>query len=173
MELSAASDRSGAPADADFRIDRLPANTHLCIDSVGRQHFIFKTNQKRVGLKLDGAQAVLAPVRLLFSTVSMSGVSKAAGEFALLNELLLSGSSKAVSSSKVRSVTRLEFRDALIALDGNCAGATRREIACVIYGHERVAAEWSDPAGVMKDRVKRSLKRGQRLVDGGYRALLR
>ena len=67
---------------------------------------------------------------------------------------------------------RLELRDALIALDGKCAGVTRREIARVIYGHAAVAAQWSDPSGGMKDRVKRSIKRGERLMSGGYRTLL-
>ena len=64
-------------------------------------------------------------------------------------------------------------RTALIGLDGKRAGATRREIARVIYGDTAVAAQWSDPSETMKDRVKRSIKRGERLMNGGYRALLR
>ena len=44
-------------------------------------------------------------------------------------------------------------------MDGKCAGATRREIARVIYGDAAVAADWSNPSRGMKDRVKRSIKR--------------
>lgn len=169
----AVADRAGAPADADFRVDRFPANTHLCIDAVGVQHFIFKTDAKRVGLHVDGALATLGPVRLIFSTVSMSGVSTAIDEFALLTEILFPDAGKTAPKSKSKPVTRIELRDALIALDGKCAGATRREIARVIYGDAAVAAQWSDPTAGMKDRVKRSIKRGQRLMNGGYRTLLR
>ena len=170
--MRAAADRAGVPPDADFRIDRLPANTHLCIDAAGVQHFIFKTSHKRVALQVDGSLTTLGPVRLAFSTISMSGVSKAVGEFALLTEILFPDPGKAAPKSKSQPVTRIELRDALIALDGKCAGVTRREIARVIYGHAAVAAQWSDPSGGMKDRVKRSIKRGERLMNGDYRTLL-
>ena len=151
----------------------MPANTHLCIDAVGAQHFIFKTIQKRVGLRLDGSPAALGPVRLAFSSISLSGVSRAVREFSLLTDILFPDPGKAAPKARAQPTTRLQLRDALIALDGKCAGATRREIARVIYGAAAVAAEWSDPAGVMKDRVKRSIKRGEKLMDGGYRSLLR
>lgn len=169
----AAADRTGVPADVDFRVERLPANTHLCIDAVGGQHFIFKTDTKRIGLHVNGGLATLGPVRLTFSTVGMSGVSKAIDEFALLTEILFPDPGKTAPKAKSRPVTRIELRDALIGLDGKCAGATRREIARVIYGDAAVAAQWSDPSETMKDRVKRSIKRGERLMNGGYRALLR
>jgi hypothetical protein len=123
VELVAAADRGGTPADADFRVDRFPANTHLCIDAVGGQHFIFKTDTKRIGLHVDGALATLGPVRLTFSTVSMSRVSKAIDEFALLTEILFPDPGKAAQKAKSRPVTRIELRDALIGLDGKCAGA--------------------------------------------------
>jgi len=171
--LPAVADRAGAPADADFRVNRLPANTHLCIDAVGGQHFIFKTDTKRIGLHVDGALATLGPVRLTFATVSMIGVSKAIDEFALLTEILFPDPGMAAPKAKSRPVTRIELRDALVALDGKCAGATRREIARVIYGDAAVAAQWADPSETMKDRVKRSIKRGERLMNGGYRTLLR
>ena len=138
--LPAVADRAGAPADADFRVNRLPANTHLCIDAVGGQHFIFKTDTKRIGLHVDGALATLGPVRLTFATVSMIGVSKAIDEFALLTEILFPDPGMAAPKAKSRPVTRIELRDALVALDGKCAGATRREIARVIYGDAAVAA---------------------------------
>ncbi len=173
VELAAMADRAGAAGDADFRLDQVPSNSHLWIDIVGVHHFIFKTSSKRVGLRVDGALATLAPVRLIFSTVGVNGASKAVGEFALLTEVLFPDSGKAAPKFKSQPVTRIEFRDALIALDGKCAGATRREIASVIYGEPAVSAEWSDPSERMKDRVKRSIKRGLRMMNGGYRKLLR
>ena len=173
VEVSAAADRDGAPADADFRTDLLPTNSLLCIDAVGLQHFIFKSSHRRVRLRVDGSLATLGSVRLTFATISLRGVSRAVGEFSLLTEILYPDPAKAAPKAKSQPVTRIEFRDALIALDGKRAGATRREIARVIYGDAAVAAEWSDPTERMKDRVKRSIKRGERLMDGGYRTLLR
>lgn len=171
--MAAVADRGGGSKDVDFFVDQVPPNSHLCIDVVGAQHFIFKTSAKRVGLRVDGSLVTLAPVRLAFSTFGINGVSKAVGEFALLIEILFPDSGKAAPKLKSQPVTRIELRDALIALDGKCAGTTRREIARVIYGEAAVSAEWSYPSARMKDRVKRSIKRGLRLMNGGYRSLLR
>jgi hypothetical protein len=58
------------------------------------------------------------------------------------------------------TVDRQKLRDAVIALDGTKAGATRREIATVIYGTERVRREWDEPTGRLKAVIKRYVQRG-------------
>lgn len=68
--------------------------------------------------------------------------------------------------------TRVLLRDALIALDGKCLGASYREIAIVIYGVERVRAEWIGASRWMKDRICRAHAKGEELRDGGYLELL-
>ena len=50
-------------------------------------------------------------------------------------------------------VTRDRDRELLIALDGDDAGKSMREIAVDVYGAERVAAEWT------LDRVLRAQTR--------------
>jgi hypothetical protein len=67
---------------------------------------------------------------------------------------------------------RLSLRDALIAFDASAAGLHYREIAALIVGSERVREEWRRDATALKDRVRRAVKRGCRLVEGGYRDLL-
>ncbi|MFT3819582.1 MAG: DUF2285 domain-containing protein [Rubrivivax sp.] len=59
----------------------------------------------------------------------------------------------------------------LQALDGLAAGATQREIAQALFGAALVAERWHD-AGEMRAQVRRLARRGQALVDGGYRRLL-
>lgn len=60
---------------------------------------------------------------------------------------------------------------ALQALDGAAAGASQREIAAVLFGHDRVAAEWQ-PDSELRARVRYLLRRGRGFVEGGYRNLL-
>jgi hypothetical protein len=72
-----------------------------------------------------------------------------------------------------RTRTRLLLRDALIALDGKCLGASYRDIAIIIYGLERVMAEWVGASRWMKDHVCRAYAKGVELRDGGYLDLLR
>lgn len=59
----------------------------------------------------------------------------------------------------------------LQTLDGLAAGATQREIAQAIFGAAVVAERWHD-LGELRAQVRRLARRGQALVDGGYRRLL-
>lgn len=61
----------------------------------------------------------------------------------------------------------------LSALDGRLAGRTDREIAISLFGNARVSADWSDPGGWLRDRVRRAVRRGLHLMNGGYLQLLR
>lgn len=56
----------------------------------------------------------------------------------------------------------------LQALDGFLAGASQREIAVVLFGAQRVQADWSDPGDHLRDRVRRAIRRGRALMNGGY-----
>ena len=60
----------------------------------------------------------------------------------------------------------------LQAVDGRTAGATYREIAEVMYGRGRVASDpWKSSA--LRDATIRLVRDGNRMIDGGYRQLLR
>ena len=70
------------------------------------------------------------------------------------------------------TVEALRHRDALAALDRRSEGLSYREIGIFLYGKEAVQNDWTSPDQTMKNRVVRSVKRGLRLMNGGYRALL-
>jgi len=67
--------------------------------------------------------------------------------------------------------TALLHMRSLQALDGLAAGATHREIAQALFGAAVVAERWHD-LGELRAQVRRLARRGQALVDGGYRRLL-
>jgi hypothetical protein len=64
------------------------------------------------------------------------------------------------------------LRQVLQALDGWLAGASYRDIAIALFGETRVAADWGDPRKYLFDQVRRAVRRGRTLMDGGYRDLL-
>ena len=72
----------------------------------------------------------------------------------------------------VWTAQRLSLRDALIAFDRKNAGQCYRDIARQLLGDARVEKEWQIGHTVLKDRIRRAVKRGDRLVGGGYRAFL-
>lgn len=85
---------------------------------------------------------------------------------------LLFGAVRPPPHSPIWSVEFTRHRDALIALDLRFAGHSYREIAIAIYGRVAVEADWNDPNLTMKNRLIRSVKRGQVMMNGGYRKLL-
>ena len=71
------------------------------------------------------------------------------------------------------TVEGMRHRDALAALDKRREGYSYREIAIFLYGEDAIQTDWRNPNQTMKNRVIRSVKRGHRMMDGGYRKLLK
>ena len=118
---------------------------------------------------IRGAAVAVAPARVTFEMTSLAGLFAAQRNIALLQELL----EEVSPSASAWSVTGLEKRDALIALDAHCNGASHREVAVMIFGSEKVDAEWIADGCDLKDYVRRRRSRGVRYMQGGYRHLLR
>ncbi|MER8705144.1 DUF2285 domain-containing protein [Mesorhizobium sp. M1088] len=74
--------------------------------------------------------------------------------------------------TRLTAQQRRRLRHMLQAVDGSMNGATYREIANVIYGAPRVAADsWKSSA--LRDSTIDLVKDGLAMIAGGYRKLLR
>ena len=65
------------------------------------------------------------------------------------------------------------WRFVLQALDGSLAEASQREIAQALFEPLRVEADWRDPRAHLRDQVRRAVRRGRWLMQGGYLNLLK
>lgn len=144
---------------------------HLHLDALGRQYLILKGTATHVVLHISGPLVTTGPVHI---RVLIEGMTALDHTISLLSALshLVHGSRPSLVIDRPGRVEAIKLRDALIAIDGEQMGATRREIATVIYGADRVAEEWNDPSGRLKAVIKRDVLRGRRLVAGGYRQLV-
>lgn len=74
--------------------------------------------------------------------------------------------------SRLTANQRRRARHMLQAVDGRLSGASYREIANVIYGASRVAADpWKSSS--LRDSTIHLVRDGLAMIAGGYRALLR
>lgn len=79
---------------------------------------------------------------------------------------------KVPADTRMTAQQRRRLKNMLRAVDGRMNDADYREIAEVIFGVERVAAEpWKTSA--LRDAVLDLVKDGLAMIDGGYRKLLR
>lgn len=67
-------------------------------------------------------------------------------------------------------------RRALAALDVHdawAAGASIRDVGIMLFGHERIQAEWNAPGESLKSSCRRWIRLARELAAGGYKGLLR
>jgi hypothetical protein len=62
---------------------------------------------------------------------------------------------------------------ALQAYDAVQAGASHRDIAAALFGEKAVKEDWYGRSDYLRLRVQRLVRMADKLVNGGYRNLLR
>jgi hypothetical protein len=161
-----------SPGQANFALSRFAADISILHDAFGGWHqIVFKSRRRSLVLAVTGTTDLDAPVRITFLTHGLDGAAGAPAAFAAFNAYL---SPERNAKYPGRSATTLvRRRNALIALDGDAAGASYREISQVMFGIRDTAESWSSLKNPRKDQVRRALQRGQALIAGGYRKLLK
>ena len=167
--MAARAHRLRTGPDADFRVDTFPGLASIHIDALGGQHVVIKSGSRRVTICFHGAPVAVAPARVTFELAGLAGLFAAQRNVAALR--LQFDHTPPVAAEW--TTTAIEKRDALVALDAHCNGASHRDVALMIYGSAKVDAEWVADGCELKDYVRRCRTRGVRLMQGDYRRLLR
>ena len=155
-------------SQADFDLRRFSGHVALLIDADGRQQVVVRSSSQVLLLTLTGACALDADLRITFLNHGLDGSARASQAFKALAACISSLASRRLPAWTPRSIS---MRSALIAIDGDAAGATYREIARVIFGAAHTDAVWrKNPS--LKDSVRHALQRGRAMMAGGYRRLI-
>lgn len=165
--LEVLANRSPGDNNPDLSVRDLTSVRHVVLGPASEQYILLRDADTSLTLRLQGSRASRAPVStsiLLPGLPDPEAVSKALGH---LGRLVRRPNHHPNASRDL-----LFIRDALIALDGRCVGASYREIAAVIYGWQKVRVAWSSRSRWMKDRICRAFAKGENLREGGYRKLL-
>ena len=155
----------------DFTLTRLPVRAHVHFDGFGRQIVTLENASSRVTIIISGALATLGPVCLQIGWINLSDLSSHVYSLNALAHILMAQRYLG-PPRRPATVDNRHLRNAIIAYDGECAGASRRQIAAVIYGENAIGNDWTDPSGRLKAMVKRDVLRGRRLVESGWRDLI-
>jgi hypothetical protein len=169
--IAVGADRLGSEPEHDFDVGKVPLTVHIHFNADGTQLVVMKSPAFHVALVVNGPLVTFGPVRLNFSSIGLNRLDSHLDGLGALAHLLLNRRLVG-STDRPGVVDYIRLRDALICLDGKASGASHRDIAQVIHGGERVATEWGDTDSPMRQKIKRDLLRGRRLMNGGYRDLL-
>lgn len=165
-----------APTDADELADvdvtQLTTVRRILIDASGTEHIVLQSGYHTITLRNQGVSTIEAPLNLTFLIDRLAGIA-AAPRLLRLARSLLDPNSSAKLNQNGPSPWYPKLREVLLALDADQAGATHREIAAVLYGHNIVDEAWRSGNLSYKQRVHRAVAKGRALSAGGYVALLR
>ena len=156
------------PADtAPFELWDLPGHKQLRLDGP----------RLRLAVHLPGRSVRLALAPALHAgmaytqTLAPKGVHRLRGRASHEAPILFAAGDDAPCIARERPTPdALLDLHTLQALDGHLAGASAQELARVLFG-DRAAEAWHADSG-LRSKVRRLLRRGQRLMAGDYRHLL-
>jgi hypothetical protein len=168
--LEALIEPADPPAQSNFALRRIAADISILFDASGRQQIVLKSRRQSLILAVTGTANLDAPACITFLTHGCGGAARAPRLFAAFNACL--SPPPKMASSKC-TTTELRRRNALIALDGDAAGASYRETSTVMFGAKETDKSWRSLNNPRKDQVRRALQRGEALIAGGYRKLLK
>jgi hypothetical protein len=164
--LEAIAKRAATAERAHIHIATLKAARHVIFTSPLDAVVLLRDSNRAVSVQMQGSRPVANPITVIFQTHGLPDPSDVRAEFAALKAVVRSRGSRVH-----RTREREALRDALVALDANCAGASHRETAEILVGPARARAEWGANSA-LKLRARRALAKGERLRDGGWRQLL-
>ena len=154
-----------------FDLSHLDCSATLLKTENGRQHIVLRQDNFDMQICVTGVETS-RPVALQIDALwPADRIAQRLQALECLNVLSGNGRLTARLFPPDPRGARLGF--VLQALDGFLAGASQREIAVALFGVERVQADWSDPGDHLRDRVRRAIRRGRTLMDGGYFDFLR
>lgn len=137
--------------------------THIT-DFVGREFLLVRRNGYVVQLRCTGLSLLgLEPVRMKFTMPGVENYERRIKYQKAAFEVY--GEQPDLSRPQWSKTTQV-LRDGLIALDGLERGLSRRDIAVILYGADRVDADWSGPS--LRHTLRYLVKKAEALRDGGY-----
>lgn len=163
--------------------EHLPGlNSPLALASIGcrksilagpgnEQHLVLRNDRHALQILCTGDAVSFDPVAMALVIDTLPEVEPRVRLVRRFAELCRGPGTRTESPDRLRRSLRLGH--ALTALDGWLNGASYREIAGRIFGAERVATQWGEDRRSLKDRTIRLVRKGRRLMEGGYRDLLR
>lgn len=136
-----------------------------------REHVVVSDGLRRIRLDVEHGTLSAGPVVLHYL---LHGTRRAGPKLMTLRRLMALCLDRRFPSALFPRDPRADrWVQMLRVHDAERVGASHREVAEILFGVERVGAEWSGPSDALRSRVRRLIGEARQLAAGGYRWLLR
>lgn len=162
----------GFESDAGhFLLTHLTCRIHVHKDPVRDvTHVLFAQNGRALQLEIAWASRLPDAV-LATPALPPPGLRRARLQAVRrLVDLMRKGSLRPLHYPREHSAARLAY--VMQAFDGEQAGRSHRDIAIALVGRARVEREWHGSQNLLRDHVRKTIRRGRFLTESGYRRFL-
>lgn len=159
---------AGAAEAFHLRALRHPA---VVIRYRGGEHVLIADGPRCIRIEVRKGSLLAGPVRLDYHLMGDGHVEAKLLTLRRLTALCRLGRFPSTLFPPERRARRWAM--ALQAWDGRQAGASHKDIACVIHGKVLVERDWFGKSDYLRTHVKRLLRTADALIGGGWRHLLR
>lgn len=155
---------------ASVSVSEMPGLRLCVIDRTGAAHLLFERAGRRLQLEITGSVSFIEPVQLFLDVMAAPESLKARRQALEAFDRFRQGA--AFNSGRDDTASR-RLGLILQALDGSLGGLSQRKIAIALFGRGRVDSDWGRGSDHLKSQVRRLIRRGRWLMEGGYLTLLR
>lgn len=165
----AASPASGRDCSA-FSLRQWGAIATMVICSQGRESLLLRDAGRSLRMNVVSGSLLNGPVSLLHDFAWVDDIESAIA--ASRRFLYLCRTGRFLASSVPADQTTRRLIRALRAHDALVGGASIREVGVMLFGIDRVRAEWPGTGEALKSQCRRLIALSRFMVSGGYRRLL-
>lgn len=159
------------PAQADLDVFR-DTNCAAILERRQGVSVLLRTPKEAIDLQTTGANVLLAPASLSFRIAGLNAVKSSAATLLLLLQSVQTRTF--CNTNPLPRHQRLGLLKALVALDCKQSGGSLQDTAIVFRALRLTRLSWSTIGDEsLKKQVIRARNRGLKLMQGGYRTLLR
>ena len=134
------------------------------------EHVVLTDGLHRLRLDVRGGTLTSLPVRLRFGFEGLRSIDAPLLTLRRLVAFDRRGAMPLGLYGRDRRVGR--WISALRADDAQRSGASQRDVAQLLFGAGRVREDWPGPSDYLRSQVRRLLRFGERMREGGWRNLL-
>lgn len=155
-----------------FDLDRLPGAKHVLVPVTGEPELVLQSDQYAGYFALSGRWTLLP--RRFFLRVELGAFDKFPVQLNSADRFFHAACGHVLDPWRERAFGPQRLRRALLAYDIRTAhGGSHLDAARAIYGTDRVEQARQHGDDSLRERARRAFAMGEKLVNGGYRRLLR
>lgn len=153
-----------------LQLDELDGEKHMLVINDGRQYLSIRQKHTSFQMQCEDHDPMGQSNHFCINMNIMDGVEQKTAKFQQLMRLF--NKTKDPVSAALPSQKLKLFKESLQAVCAIHENVTYRNIALVYFDEARVLQEWADSSRALEDYVRFRVKKGMKLMNGGYKDLL-